>query len=223
MRGSKIQDPRFIQKDTGSPYLLLLASCILFMCFAVLPGILEAQTSDGMVDIRDAIAIVSTAMGVKIVVDGDIKGRVPLELDNASPRQIRDRLEKALKEAGFSWVSEGGVVRIIKNGRRTWASILGKRLPLSYYMEIIARNNLFLPLGGVKKEVQPEFVLKGVFSIRDNRRAIIEVPSANKGYYVSKGESIGNSMVIEIAEDQVVLMGPNGQVTLKIQSSTPSK
>jgi len=172
---------------------------------------------DNMVDIRDAIAIVSTGMGIKIVVDSeDIRGQIPLDLDNLAPRQIRAELEKALNEAGFAWISVGGVVRIVKKGQMIWTSTFDVQPPLSYYLDVIDRNNLFRPLG-IEPETQPEFILTGVFSVGESKRAIIEDTKRHKSYYVSRGESAGDFTVAEITERQVILAGNNGSITLRIQ------
>ena len=79
-----------------------------FVIFIAMIGFVKVKADSTIVDINDAIAIVSTAMGIKIIVEGDLKGQIPLELDNLSPREIKERLEKSLNEAGFYWVSEGG-------------------------------------------------------------------------------------------------------------------
>ncbi len=189
----------------------------IFIIMVIRPETPVAQINNTM-DIKDAIAIVSSAMGVKIIVDGDIKGQVRLDLDNLSPRQIRDQLENALKESGYSWISEAGIVRISKNGRSR-SSLYGSNLSLSYYIEVISRNNLFLPLVIEKPESKSQFVLRGVFGIGDSKKAIIEDTISGKSYYISEGESLGQQKVISIGLDQVFLVGPNGSVNLKIQKS----
>jgi len=184
--------------------------------FIALIGFVKVKAESSMIDIKDALAIVSTAMGVKIIVDGDLKGQVSLELDNQSPRQIKEKLEAVLNEAGFYWVSEGGIIHITKNGQPI-RTLFGRQLPLSYYLEVIARNNLFRPLGLKPEETKTNLVLTGIFGIGENTRAIIEDIITRRSYYVSKGESVGNSKVAEITEDQVILVNPNGRTTLKIQ------
>ena len=127
-----------------------------FVIFIAMIGFVKVKADSTIVDINDAIAIVSTAMGIKIIVEGDLKGQIPLELDNLSPREIKERLEKSLNEAGFYWVSEGGIVYITKNGRGP-RTLFGRQLPLSYYLEVIARNNLFRPLGLKPEEIKTNF------------------------------------------------------------------
>lgn len=189
---------------------------VFVISFIAMIGFVKVKADSTIVDINDAIAIVSTAMGIKIIVEGDLKGQIPLELDNLSPREIKERLEKSLNEAGFYWVSEGGIVYITKNGRGP-RTLFGRQLPLSYYLEVIARNNLFRPLGLKPEEVKTNLVLTGIFGIGDNTRAIIEDTITRRSYYVTKGESIGSLKVTEITEDQVVLTGTGGQTILKIQ------
>jgi len=203
----------------------VLRTLLIFICvvsFIALVGFVKVKADSTVVDINDAIAIVSTAMGIKIIVEGELKGQIPLELDNSSPRQIKDRLEKALNESGFYWISEGGIVYITKNsqGART---LFGRQLPLSYYLEVIARNNLFRPLGLKPEEVKTNLVLTGIFGIGDNTRAIIEDTISRRSYYVTRGESIGSLKVTEISEEQVVLTSSSGQTTLKIQQKETQK
>lgn len=189
---------------------------VLFIIMVNKPGIPYAQISNNTMDIKDAIAIVSTALGVKIITEGDIKGQIHLDLDNSSPRQIRDQLENVLKGLGYSWVSEAGVVRISKNGRTR--SLFGvNNLPLSYYIDIISKNNLFLPLVIEQPEAKAQFVLKGVFGIGDTKKAIIEDTVSGRSYYISEGESIGQQKVVSIGIDQVILTGSSGNINLKIQ------
>lgn len=177
-----------------------------------------AQINNNTLDIKDAIAIVSTALGVKIITDGDIKGQIHLDLNNSSPRQIRDRLENVLKGLGYSWVSEAGIVRISKNGRAR-NSLYGNNLPLSYYIDIISKNNLFLPLVKEQPEAKAQFVLRGVFGMGDTKKAIIEDTIAGKSFYVSEGESIGQQKIVSIGLDQVTLAGPSGNINLKIRKN----
>jgi len=190
---------------------------LLIFVFIILIGFAEVKADNTMVDINNAIAIVSTAMGIKIVVEGDLKGQIPLDLDNQSPRQIKDSLEKTLNEAGFYWVSEGGIVHITRNSRGL-RTLFGQQLPLSYYMGIIERNNLFRPLGIKPEETKTNLILTGIFGIGDNTRAIVEDTIIHNSYYVSRGESVGNSKVVEITETHVILSNPAGSsITLNIQ------
>ena len=200
-------------------YFVKLFCFTLFIIMVIRPEIPIAQTNNNAMDIKDAIAIVSSAMGVRIIVDGDIKGQVNLNLDNLSPRQIRDQLEDALKKSGYSWTSEAGIVRISKNGRIR-SSLYGSNFSLPYYIDIISRNNLFLPLVIERLEPKAQFVLRGVFSIGDSKKAIIEDTVSGKSYYISEGESLGQQKVVSIGLDQVILVGPNESINLKIQKSS---
>ncbi|MGQ9610571.1 MAG: hypothetical protein ACUVWN_14820 [bacterium] len=196
-------------------YFVKIFCFVLFIIMIIKPEIPIAQINNDTMDIKDAIAIVSNAMGVKIIVDGDIKGRVRLDLDNLSPRQIRDQLEKALKESGYSWISEAGIVKISKNGRIR-SSLYGSSYSLSYYIDVISRNNLFLPLVIEKPESKAQLILRGVFGIGDSKKAIIEDTASGKSYYISEGESLGQQKIVSIGLDQVILVGPNGSINLKI-------
>lgn len=197
-------------------YFTKIFCFVIFMVITIKPQIPNAQINNNTMDINDAIAIVSTAMGVKIVVDGDIKGQIHLDLDNLSPRQIRDQLENVLKESGYSWISEAGIVRITRNGRIR-SSLYGSSFSLSYYIDVISKNNLFLPLNIEQPEPKVQFILRGVFGIGDNKKAIIEDIVSKKSYYVSEGESLGQQKVVSIGLDYATLVGSNGSINLKIQ------
>ena len=192
--------------------------CIICISTIVYPIALEIRAESGMIDIKDAIAIVSAGMGVKIIIEGDIKGQIPFDLENQSPKQIKEALEKALNEIGYSWVSEGNVVYITKDGQKI-RNLFGKRLPLSYYIDVIGRNNLFRPIGMKPMEIRSDLILTGIFGVGEGSKAIIEDKVSQRSFYVSVGESVGSSKVVEIKEDSVVLSSPSGQSILKIQQS----
>ncbi len=189
-----------------------------FVLLTVFVTTSEIYAESGMIDIKDAIAIVSTGMGVKIIVDGDIKGQIAFDLENKSPKQIRERLEQALNEIGYSWVSEGNVVYITKDGQKI-RNLFGKKLPLVYYIDVISKNNLFRPIGVKPIEIKTDLILTGIFGFGENLKAIIEDKISKRSYYVSAGESIGSSKIVEIKEDSVVLSSPSGQSILKIQQN----
>lgn len=170
-------------------------------------------TDETLIDIKDAIAIVSTALGIKIEVEGEINGQIQLDLDYASPRQIRDQIQKALKEQGFYWVSEGRTVRITK--KRPTNLTVPKHFPLSYYIEIINRNNLFAPLALNQPAVKQELQLRGLFTFGEKARAIIEEINSGRSYYVSVGDSVGSFKVINIDHEKVILSSLSDTVVLK--------
>lgn len=203
--------------------LIFFSAFILFVfCVVFAPKVANTQIETGMIDIKDAIAIVSSSLGVKIVVDGDIEGQVNLELDNQSPKQIKESLEQKLNEAGFAWVAEGGIVHITRNPRNI-KSVFIQQMPLSYYIGVISRNNLFRPLGIKPVEIKSDLVLTGIMGMGDSSKAIIEDVVSGKSYYISKGESVGNSKVVEITESQVILEGTGGRSVLKIQQKKTEK
>ena len=198
-------------------------TCILtLICITLIPDIAKTQTETGMIDINDAIAIVSSSLGVKIVIEGKIEGQIELDLVDKSPRQIKESLEQKLNENGFFWIAEGGIVHITKNPKGIKGAF-GQQLPLSYYISVISKNNLFRPLGNVPVEIKSDLVLRAIFGMGESSRAIIEDTTNNKSYYISKGESIGNSRVVEIAADRVVMEGPSGRSFLKIQQQETPK
>jgi type II secretory pathway component GspD/PulD (secretin) len=189
---------------------------LLIIGIVFIPNVAKTQIDSGTVSIRDAIAILSSSLGIKIIVDGNIEGMVDLDLSDQSPKQIKENLEQKLNEAGYFWVAEGGIVHITKNPKAIQGAFR-KQLPLSYYISIISQKNLFRPLGIPPVEIKSDLVLTGIFGIGEASKAIIEDVTNKKSYYISRGESIGNSKVIEITENQVILDGPNGRSVLKIQ------
>ena len=199
------------------PYFAKIFCFAFLIVMLIKPQIPKAQITNNTMDINDAIAIVSTAMGVKIIVDGDIKGQIHLNLDNLSPRQIRDQLENALKESGYSWISEAGIVRITKNGRIR-SSLYGSNFSLSYYIDVISKNNLFLPLNIDQPQSREQFTLRAVFILGDNKKAIIEDIVSGKSYYLSEGDSLGKHKVVSIGSDYVTLSFNSNIVRLKLHA-----
>jgi len=193
-----------------------LVFSLLIIGIVLIPNIAKTQIDNEMVNIRDAIAIVSSSLGIKIIVDGNIDGMVDLDLNNQSPKQIKESLEQKLNGAGYFWITEGGIVHITKNPKAIQGSFR-RQLPLSYYISLISQKNLFRPLGITPVEIKSDLVLTGIFGIGESSKAIIEDVTNKKSYYISRGEAIGNSKVIDITENQVILDGPNGRSVLKIQ------
>jgi len=196
-------------------FLLIFVFCIIAY-FAFMPETAKPQIDTETIDIKDAIAIVGSTLGVKIIVDGNIEGQIELELENKTPREIKESLEQVLNAEGFVWVSEGGVVHITKNPKGI-KGISNQQLPLSYYIGVISRNNLFRPLGIKPVELKTDLILTGIMGIGDGSRAIIEDTINHKSYYISKGDSVGDLKVIDITDKQVILDGARGRMVLKIQ------
>lgn len=194
-----------------APFLLYLV----LLPFALASGTVLAK-DETLIDIKDAIAIVSAALGIKIEMEGEINGQIQLDLDYASPRQIRDQIQKALKEQGFYWVSEGGIVKITK--KKPTNHMFPKHLPLSYYIEIINRNNLFAPLALSQPGTKQELQLRGLFTFGEKAKAIIEEINSGRSYYVSIGDNVGSLKVINIDHEKVILSNPNTTLVLKFHT-----
>lgn len=93
------------------------------------------------------------------------------------------------------------------------------------YINVIVNKNLFMPLGWVKKEQKPSYVLTGVVSNAENintSKAFIEQAGANKSYYVSPGDTVGDAKVIEIDEWGAKLERSGEQIALKLGEGTRS-
>jgi predicted RNase H-like nuclease (RuvC/YqgF family) len=87
------------------------------------------------------------------------------------------------------------------------------RVPdLEYYM-IIARNNLFTPLGSVREAKRQEFALTGILG----RTALIQAMDESRSYYVAEGESFANgARVTRIGKDTVTIIHEGNEVNLKL-------
>ncbi len=75
---------------------------------------------------------------------------------------------------------------------------------LQRYMDVIVKKNLFMPLGSGAEAPKPNYALTAVISNTTDKsqpKAIIEQIGANKGFYVSVGETFADgAKVIEIDE-----------------------
>ncbi len=93
------------------------------------------------------------------------------------------------------------------------------RVPdLEYYM-IIARNNLFTPLGSVREAKRQEFALTGILG----RTALIQVIGDSRSYYVAEGESFANgARVTRIGKDTVAIIHEGSEVNLKLGEGLPA-
>ncbi len=93
------------------------------------------------------------------------------------------------------------------------------------YINTIANKNLFMPLGWVKREQKASYVLTGVVSNAENintSKAFIEQAGANKSYYVSIGDTVGDAKVVEIDEWSAKLERSGEQISLKLGEGTRS-
>jgi predicted RNase H-like nuclease (RuvC/YqgF family) len=93
------------------------------------------------------------------------------------------------------------------------------RVPdLEYYM-IIARKNLFTPLGSVREGKRQEFALTGILG----RTALIQVIGDSRSYYVAEGESFANgARVTRIGKDTVTITHDGNEVNLKLGEGLPA-
>ncbi|MGB9595111.1 MAG: hypothetical protein ACPL7B_02420 [Candidatus Poribacteria bacterium] len=96
---------------------------------------------------------------------------------------------------------------------------------VNLYINAIVNKNLFMPLGWVKREQKASYVLTGVVSNAENintSKAFIEQAGANKSYYVSPGDTVGDAKVIEIDEWSAKLERSGEQIALKLGEGTRS-
>lgn len=96
---------------------------------------------------------------------------------------------------------------------------------VNLYINAIVNKNLFMPLGWVKREQKASYVLTGVVSNAENintSKAFIEQAGANKSYYVSPGDTVGDAKVVEIDEWGAKLERSGEQIALKLGEGTRS-
>ena len=96
---------------------------------------------------------------------------------------------------------------------------------VNLYINAITGKSLFMPLGFVKKEQKASYVLTGVISNAENitsSKAFIEQTGAKKSFYVSAGDTVGDTKVTEISEWGAKLDRSGEQIALKLGEGTRS-
>ena len=88
------------------------------------------------------------------------------------------------------------------------------------FYRVIIENNLFRPLGWRKPNRDPEYALVATWIGTQGTvaKALVMERKSNQLYYVAKGEKVGNTIVENIAMNQVSLKGSDDIVTLKAES-----
>ncbi len=159
------------------------------------------------------------------------------ESDAESPRAIVEQLSKEIRDihariaenpsaseveklrAKIKW-NERRIKEISPDAlSRIKAGDSEPRVPdLEYYM-IIARNNLFTPLGSVREAKRQEFALTGILG----RTALIQVIGESRSYYVAEGESFaGGATVTRMGKDTVTIIHEGNEVNLKLGEGLPA-
>ena len=88
------------------------------------------------------------------------------------------------------------------------------------FYRVIIENNLFRPLGWERPNRNPEYTLIATWIGTQGTvaKALVMERKSNQLYYVAKGEKIGNTIVENIAANQVSLKASNDIVTLKAEA-----
>ena len=88
------------------------------------------------------------------------------------------------------------------------------------FYRVIIDNNLFRPLGWRKPNEAPSYRLLGTVVDTDTAiaQAILQETRANRYYFVTIGEKVGNATVKDIQSKQVVLDEAGKAITLKAGS-----
>ena len=99
--------------------------------------------------------------------------------------------------------------------------------PLSYYLDIIGKRNLFKLLAVKPKIEKPavlrpepsellkDYTLMGIIS-GENPQAIIEDRKTKNTYFLNKGQNLGEMLIVDIQEDKVVLEVDGQQLDLNL-------
>lgn len=97
---------------------------------------------------------------------------------------------------------------------------------LQSYIDIIVKKNLFMPLGSGSEAPKPNYALTAVISDTPNKpqpKAIIEQIGANRGFYVSVGDTFADgAKVIEIDERTAKIERSGEELTLSLGVGTQS-
>ncbi len=154
------------------------------------------------------------------------EARKIMEEENISPqdlqdpeirRRLRERVESLRKEReGDS--SAGKAPEQEPQGRpeRQERSRQGGRPAddgLSRYMDVVVKNNLFLPLGSGGEERRSSYALTAVISNTSDEsddKAIIEERGGGKSYYVSEGDTFADDIKVEEIAEEVVRLDRSG-------------
>lgn len=95
---------------------------------------------------------------------------------------------------------------------------------LQSYIDIIVKKNLFMPLGSGSEAPKPNYALTAVISDTPNKpqpKAIIEQIGANRGFYVSVGDTFADgAKVIEIDERTAKIERSGEELTLSLGVGT---
>jgi hypothetical protein len=85
---------------------------------------------------------------------------------------------------------------------------------LSRYMDVVVKNNLFLPLGSGGEERRSSYALTAVISNtsdESNDKAIIEERGGGKSYYVSEGDTFADEIKVDEIAEEVVKLDRSGE------------
>lgn len=106
-----------VSRNRPSGLLTWLKPCFyVFMLFTSLANVVHAQERLFSLEFRDediknVIKVLARESGRNIIIPDTVSGKITLSLDNMT---LNDALEIILKSHGFGYVSEKGVIRIVK-------------------------------------------------------------------------------------------------------------
>jgi hypothetical protein len=88
---------------------------------------------------------------------------------------------------------------------------------LRHYLDVVAGNNLFLPLGWAQEEKKTSYALSAAMS----DRAIIEEIGGGESYYVSEGDTFADGIKVVDIDEQVVKLDRSGEyIELRLGEGT---
>lgn len=149
-----------------------------------------------------------------------------MEEENISPqdlqdpevrRKLRERVELMRKESeGDSQQERAPEQEPQGRPERPGRSRQGGRPAdegLNRYMDVVVKNNLFLPLGSGGEERRSSYALTAVISdisSESTNKAIIEERGGGKSYYVSEGDTFADDIKVEEIAEEVVKLDRSG-------------
>ena len=137
-----------------------------FMLFTFLPNVVHAQEEDRTYslnlvdeDIKTVIKLLASESGKNFIIPEGIAGKVTLTLDKM---KLNDALDVILKSHGLGYVSEKGVVRIVKLSE---VQVAGEELSIEVFTMNYARasdlvdqvKGVLSPRGTVSVDARDQF------------------------------------------------------------------
>lgn len=134
--------------------------------------------------------------------------------DQQSAKQHKEQFRN--RQRGNNWGEQGRSERNANWGTRERSENNSSRNSEDYY-SVIVNNNIFYPLGWKPPNKEPEYTFVGTFVAEDasTSEGYVLEKRSNKFYTAGIGDKIGDAVVTDI-KDKEILLDKNGEkITLK--------